>query len=255
MILDVTLELKEVLSILLNTSNVQLERLSGGKYKACNNLSQNLKTMLENAYGYDFTDSTDEALSTLPFYEWDAEANSWKAKENFNKILDFVFRQYGDSYCLNVPDLESETLKKYAIMFMDSFLDISVANFQKYDAIFNLYDRENNLMRGVKYTAKDTSSSLATNNGTNGGTSFSKFKDTPQSEVTLEDLGDDYNSNVNINQNTGETHNTTTGSNTLNRTAEDERETPIDRLKAIQDKYMRVLNSWANEYQELFWEV
>lgn len=221
------LEFREALSVLMDTANVQVNRLSGGKYKSANNLSKHFEDILTNAYSYNFTNQTDEGLSTLPFYEWDTQNTKWKIKANYKLIIDFLFRQYGNSYCICSPSIDDDELVHFATLFMDSFLDISVATFDKYNAIINAYTtQEAHLLDGVK----------TSNNYTN----INKYKDTPQGSVSIEDLGDDYNTNVTINENEGH--------------SEDMKGTPIERLNEL-EAYQKVLENWANEFRELFWEV
>ena len=224
---ELILEFREALSILLDTSDVQINRISGGKYKSANNLSKNIESILTNAYSYDFTNQADEGIVTLPFFKWDSDSSKYILQDNFKAILDYIFRQYGDSYCVASPSMEDSELVHFATNFLDSFMDILFQTYDKYNMLINAYKaQEAHLLEGVKVN--------------NHYTNVNKFKETPQGAVTIQDLGDDYNSNVSINENEGET--------------EDQRGTPIERLLELEG-YKKIMEDWAREFSPLFWEV
>ena len=227
MITEITLEFREALSILMNIADVELNRLSGGKFKGSNNLSKNIQVILENGYGYVFTNQADEGLVTLPFFKWDSVNSKYVAQDNFNTILNFLFREYGDSYCIASPYMEDAELIRSATLFLDSFLSIMMQTYDKYNMLIESYKtQEAHLLDGVKIT--------------NHYDNVSKYKDTPQGAVSIEDLGDNYNSNVTIGENEG--------------ISEDMRGTPIERLIELEG-YRKILEAWAKEFQGLFWEV
>jgi hypothetical protein len=94
--------------------------------------------------------------------------------------------------------------------------------------MFKYYsDLKNKLMEGVKSNSKTSA--------------FNKFKDTPQGAVTLANLGDDYNTNVSINQNEYE--------------FEDGRDTPVSRLEEIESKLNNLYGLWAYDFKMFFWVV
>lgn len=227
MITELTLEFREVCSILMNIVDVQVNRLSGGKFKGSNNLSKNIQTILENGYGYVFTNQADEGLSTLPFFKWDSGASKYVLQDNFKIILDFLFREYGDSFCITSPYMEDNELIHSATIFLDSFMTIMFTTYDKYNVLLNSYKaQESHLLDGVKVT--------------NHYDNINKYKDTPQGAVSMESLGDDYNTSVTIGENQG--------------TSEDMRGTPIERLIELEG-YRKIVSDWAQEFEQLFWEV
>ena len=112
---------------------------------------------------------------------------------------------------------------------MDNLLNMFVVTFPKYKELYSALETEkNNLLRGVNATS--------TNKG------YNKFKDTPQGAVTMEQLdSDNMNTNVTINENEN--------------TYSDERDTPVARIKEIQERYVNLYEEWGKEFKMLFWEV
>lgn len=253
--LDIALEFREVMSILMNTSDVQLNRLAGGKYKSANNLSKYIQTILTNAYSYNFTVQTDEGIVTLPFFEWDSDNSKYILKDNFKAIIDYLLRQYGSSYCIVCPALDDTLLKECATEFMDSLMDKLFTTYDKYSAVIDSYEAERtHLLDGVKFKSKDTGKAYGGSSGSNSSSGYSKFKDTPQGSVSLEDLGDDYNTNVSINEGNGSNSQTFSNDSTMDRETEDQKETPIERLRELEEKYLKVFEAWSKEFLSLFWE-
>ena len=246
------LEFKECMSILKDTSDIVLNRFSIGKFNSQYKLSASLKTILTNAYSVNFSNSGDSTLSTLPFVEWDSDSNEWIFKEVFVAFIDYLFREHGVSYCaVATSDTDSELIKT-ATLFLDNVLNLCFETFDKYQALYNGYEVERHqLLRAVKSNYSDNGYNATS--GSNENSNINKFKDTPQGEYTLEDLGDDYNTNVSINS--GKTTNSSRLDVLMYRTAEEERETPIERLNEINQKYLLLYKAWANEFIELFWEV
>lgn len=224
---EIALEFNEVLSVLKDTSNIILTRFSGGKFKSDNKPSLHFIGMLEDNYGADKEDITDGLFSTLSFFKWNTTTLAWELKENYITLLDYLFRQYGNSYCVNSPSLEDEEIKKFCVLFLDSLLDMSIQNYDKFNTIIEGYKaNENKLLDPVKNETTYKN--------------FNKYKETPQGAVSIEDLGDDYNTNVSVGENQGETL--------------DQRGTPLERLLEL-DTYKKIFEEWAKEFQPLFWEV
>ena len=253
--LDIALELREAMSVLMDTSSVQLNRLAGGKYKSANNLSKYIETILTNAYSYDFTDQADEGIVTLPFFKWDSDNSKYVLNDTFKGIIDYLLRQYGDSYCIVCPSYEDSILIECSTQFMDSLMDVLFTTYDKYNAIIEAYNAERtHLLDGVKFHSKDTNYAGGTNSSSSSNSGYSKFKDTPQGEVTLEDLGDDYNTNVSVNEGQVSNSGSYESSGWVSRDTEDQRETPIERLRELEEKYLKIYQAWGQEFQQLFWE-
>lgn len=253
--LEIALELREAMSVLMDINNIQLNRLAGGKYKSANNLSKYIETILSNSYGYDFTNVSDEGIITLPFFKWDSDTSKYILNDNFKGIIDYLLRQYGSSYCVVCPANDDATLLECATAFMDSLMDALFTTYDKYNAILESYEAEKaHLLDGVKFKSKDTGKNYGGSSGSNSSSGFSKFKDTPQNEITLESLGDDYNTNVSINAGEGSNSQTFSSDTSLDRETEDQRETPVERLRELEEKYLKVYSAWGKEFQPLFWE-
>lgn len=253
--LDIALEFREAMSVLIDNTNVQLNRLAGGKYKSANNLSSYIETILTNAYSYDFTNQADAGLTTLPFFEWDNDNSKYVLKAHFKAIMDYLLRQYGASYCIVCPALEDSLLLECSVEFMDSLMDKLFTTYDKYSAILDAYDdQRTKLLDGVKFKSKDTGKAYGNSSGSNSSSGFSKFKDTPQGSVSIEDLGDDYNTNVSVNEGQGSNSQTFSNDSTMDRETEDQKETPIERLRELEEKYLKVFEVWGKEFLSLFWE-
>lgn len=248
---DYIMTFEECMSVLRDTTTISLERFTVGKFAETNNLSAHFKTILTNAYSFDFTDSTDEGLSGLPFVEWNSTSSKWEFTTLFIKFLNFCFREYGSSYCTASPSEKDSDLILYSTLFLDNFLNLVVATYDKYKTLYNLYEQETNLLKGVTTTYTEEGESTTETTGTNSG--YNKQKDTPQNEVSIENLGDDYNTSVNVNA----SNNTASGSATSSgtRTEVQDRDTIISRLKEIEEKFLDLLATWALEFQTFFWEV
>ena len=111
---------------------------------------------------------------------------------------------------------------------MDNILNMFDVTFPKYKELYSALEKEkNNLLRGVTATTA--------NKG------YNKFKDTPQGAVSMEELdSDNMNTNVTIQENKN--------------TYSDERDTPIARIKEIQERYVKLYDEWGNEFKNFFWE-
>ena len=250
---DVVLSFKEALSILKDTSDVNLYRFEGGKFKASNKLRNNIQSIYENAYGWSFTTQSDANLSTMQFAEWDSDNSRYIFKDLFNDLVDFLFQEFGDSFCLRCPSEDDSDYISYSTLFLDNFTNLIIATYDKYNVLYTAYQTEKTqLLRGVKGTY--TGSSNSTNTGSSSNSGYSKQKDTPQNAVSLASLdSDNYNTSVNVNS--GESSNSQQLYASDTRTAVEERDTPIARLKEIEDKYKNILKDWSEEFIPLFWEV
>lgn len=245
------LTFEECMSILRDTSNVSLNRFTVGKFSATNQLSAYIQTILKNAYSFDFTDSTDAGLSGLPFVEWDSGSNKWIFKDLFLKLVNYLFRQYGGSYCMTSPSEEDSNYIMYSTLFLDNLLNLVFTTYDKYKVLFENYEAQQNFLKGIVTTHNENGQN--SNDTSSSSSGYSKNKETPQNAVTLENLGDDYNTNVNVNS--GESTASGLASFFVNRTETTERDTIIERLKELEEKFAKLWNLWGYEFRELFWEV
>ena len=100
--------------------------------------------------------------------------------------------------------------------------------YSKYEQLFAYYnDLKGKLLEGVK--------------SKNKAKNASKYKDTPQNSVTLDNLGDGFNSNVTVYESEND--------------FEDGRDTPVARLNEIEMKLSNLYGQWAYDFRVFFWEV
>lgn len=220
---------REALSVLYDTSSSILSRFYGGKWASANVINETkLKTIMQSTYNTDFTDVNEIAFEGVTFVEWDTNNSRWNFKPLCVKFIEYLVKEYGESYCVNSPTDEDNDLVKSCTSFMDNILNLIQVTFPKYQELYTAIEAEKGqLLRGV--------------NSENNNKAYSKFKDTPQGSVTLATLdSDNYNTNVTINE----------SENTLT----DERDTPIARIKEIQERYVNLFEEWSKEFKAFFWE-
>lgn len=228
MCVDFVLKFKEAMSILTDTTNAPITAFDGGAWKSSNLLSGQIQTICENAFAWDFTDQNEKAFQNVSFMEWDSVNSIWKFKQLFLDFTDYLFKEHKESYCVTAKDDTTSELVAVSISLLDNLFNRLFDTYEKYEQMFKYYsDLKNKLMEGVKSNSKTSA--------------FNKFKDTPQGEITLSNLGDDYNTNVSINQNEYE--------------FEDGRETPVSRLEEIESKLNNLYGLWAYDFKMFFWEV
>lgn len=220
----------EALSVLYDVENPIITRFNGSKWNPANVVdSDKLKTIMNEAFGIDFTNALDKSLLGTPFVEWDSTASEWKFIAPFEDFFKYIFKEYGNSYCVYSDSDEDADIIAGSSRFMDNLLNMFVVTFPKYKELYSALETEkNNLLRGVSATT--------TNKG------YNKFKDTPQGAVTMDQLdSDNMNTNVTINENEN--------------TYSDERDTPVARIKEIQERYVSLYEEWGKEFKAFFWEV
>lgn len=223
------LKFEEAMSILYDTNNPILTRFNGSKWSPSNVIdSKKLQRILEYL-GIDFAYQDDETLKGTSFVEWDADDASWHFIAPLEKFFEYLFKEYGNSYCVYSDSEKDEDLIKSSRLFMDNILNMLDVTFPKYKELYTALETEkNNLLRGVSATT--------TNKG------YNKFKDTPQGAVSMDQLdSDNMNTNVTINENQN--------------TYSDERDTPVARIKEIQERYVNLYEEWGKEFKQFFWEV
>lgn len=220
----------EALSVLYDIENPIITRFNGSKWNPANVVdSEKLKTILNEAFNIDFTNALDKSLLDTPFVEWNSTDSEWKFVAPFEDFFKYLFKEYGASYCVYSDTDNDVDIIAGSSKFMDNLLNMFVVTFPKYKELYSALETEkNNLLRGVSATT--------TNKG------YNKFKDTPQGAVTMEQLdSDNMNTNVTINENEN--------------TYSDERDTPVARIKEIQERYVNLYDEWAHEFKMFFWEV
>lgn len=220
----------EALSVLYDVENPIITRFNGSKWNPANVIdSEKLKTIMNEAFGIDFTNAIDKSLLGTPFVEWDSTASEWKFIPPFEDFFKYLFKEYGNSYCVYSDTDNDVDIIAGSSKFMDNLLNMFVVTFPKYKELYSALETEkNNLLRGVSATS--------TNKG------YNKFKDTPQGTVSMEQLdSDNMNTNVTINENEN--------------TYSDERDTPVARIKEIQERYVSLYEEWVHEFKMFFWEV
>lgn len=225
---DFVLKFKETMSILKTPLTAPLNSFDGALWKSSNLLSQNFKTICENAFGWNFTDQNEKSLQNISFMEWDTNNSTWKFKQLFLDFIDYLFKEHGESYCVITSNDNVSSLVKASTELLDNVMNRLFETYDKYDQMFTYYTTlKNNLLNGVKSKSEISS--------------FNKFKDTPEGAVTIENLGDDYNTNVTVNKSES--------------SFEDDRETPVSRLQEIENKLMNLYGVWASDFKQFFWEI
>ena len=223
------LTFREALSVLYDTANPILTRFYGGKWASANVINETkFKAIMQGAYNTDFTDVNNPTFEGVPFVEWDTNNTRWNFKPLCVKFIEYLVKEYGESYCVNIPSDNDTDIVKSCTSFMDNILNLLQFTFPKYNELYIALEVEKGqLLRGVN--------SETHNKG------YNKFKDTPQGSVSLATLdSDNYNTNVTINE----------GENTFT----DERDTPIARIKEIEERYVNLFEEWAKDFKPFFWE-
>lgn len=219
----------EALSVLYDVQYPILTRFNGSKWIPGNIVdAEKLEHILSSSFNIDFSDHEDKSLNGTPFVEWDSSMRKWKFVPPFEDFFKYLFKEYSNSYCAcSVSDEDSDIINASS-NFMDNILNMFVVTFPKYKELYSALEKEkNNLLRGVTATTA--------NKG------YNKFKDTPQGAVSMEELdSDNMNTNVTIQENEN--------------TYSDERDTPVARIKEIQERYVKLYEEWGNEFKVFFWE-
>lgn len=219
----------EALSVLYDVQYPIMTRFNGSKWIPGNVVdAEKLEHILSTAFNIDFSDHEDKSLNGTPFVEWNSSMQKWKFVPPFEDFFKYLFKEYANSYCACCESDEDSDIIKASSNFMDNILNMFVVTFPKYKELYTALEKEkNNLLRGV--TAKTA------NKG------YNKFKDTPQGAVSMEVLdSDNMNTNVTIQENEN--------------TYSDERDTPVARIKEIQERYVKLYEEWGNEFKVFFWE-
>ena len=219
----------EALSVLYDVQYPILTRFNGSKWIPGNVIdAEKLEQILSTAFNIDFLDHEDKSLNGTPFVEWDSSMQKWKFVPPFEDFFKYLFKEYGNSYCACSETDEDSDIIKSSSNLMDNILNMFVVTFPKYKELYSALEKEkNNLLRGVTATTA--------NKG------YNKFKDTPQGAVSMEVLdSDNMNTNVTIQENEN--------------TYSDERDTPVARIKEIQERYVKLYEEWGNEFKIFFWE-
>ena len=223
------LKFEEVMSILYDINIPLLTRFNGSKWDPSNVIDKTaLKAIMEVSLKVDFAYKEDKALKGASFMEWDTDEAEWVFIAPFEKFFEYLFKEYGNSYCVYSDSDADAELVRSSRLFMDNLLNMFEATFPKYKAVYDALEAEKNqLLRGVT--------------GTTTAKNYSKFKDTPQSEITMEELdSDNLNTNATINE----------GVNTF----VDERDTPVARIKEIEERYVMLYEEWLQHFKQFFWE-
>ena len=219
----------EALSVLYDVQYPILTRFNGSKWIPGNVIdAEKLEHILSSSFNIDFSDHEDKSLNGTPFVEWDSSMQKWKFVPPFEDFFKYLFKEYANSYCACSESDEDSDIIKASSNFMDNILNMFVVTFPKYKELYSSLEKEkNNLLRGVTATTA--------NKG------YNKFKDTPQGAVSMEILdSDNMNTNVTIQENEN--------------TYSDERDTPVARIKEIQERYVKLYDEWGNEFKIFFWE-
>lgn len=186
-------------------------------------------TTLDEAYGSDYTDSSDPIYLSYSFFTYSSDDSEWLLTSYGYQILEMVCKRFMDSYCISfdldpyTDDLDEE-LELRAKRFWDKFLNVLQNTYDKYVMLLDFYaNNKANLMNQIS----------------SSNTSTSRFNDTPQNAETDDEFeADDHVTNI----------------NKVTATSTTDGDTVMARLKEIEDKYNTQLLRWSNEFKICFWE-
>ena len=277
------LTLREVLGSLMSLTQGQFDIsfYKGGKYHKDNNVGNDFPYICQLAYYWTQGQNSPE-FTEFPFFEY--SSGTWKMTTHGKEIINAVFRQYGDEAFITCEDISQNDVRAVSTEALDDLMNLLNMTYDKYDKLLSLYDTQkakllnqiessNGLTHSVAISETDNTDEATTDNMSANSSSensgFNKFKDTPQSAVTIDSLGDDYNTDVNITK--SETSGTDQSAESISRdidrslsrvenvtdagTNKTDRDTPMARLDEIQRLYRKVLEQWVNEFKMLFWPI
>lgn len=157
---------------------------------------------------------------------WDSYANE-ELKDYIEDLWQILYARFYNWYCAYLDydyttDEEATITEDVAVEFLYRFINVLVMSYDKYSVLLGYYDaQKSNLLDKIETTF--------------GGTN--RFNDTPQNEEGSTDFSnDDHVSNITITDNTSST----------------DGESPMMRLKEIQDHYKEVMDDWCNLFKKLF---
>lgn len=149
------------------------------------------------------------------YIEYDTLTSEYKVKDVCVEMLNIVFDRFRDSYCVFID--KEEDLTKETFKFINNFSNILRLSFNYYSTLLNAYaSKENALLDKI------SSSSIV------------RFNDTPQDEGDF--ANDEHTTSINQSE------------------ALTDLNSPIMRLKEIQDSYKNLVEDWSNEFKKLFRE-
>lgn len=153
------------------------------------------------------------------YIEYDSSSSAYKVKDVCVEMLNRLFDRFRDSYCVFIT--KDEELEKETFKFINNLSNILSMSFNYYSTLINAYKSQENLLLNKIETINS---------------SITRFNDTPQDEGDF--ANDEHTTSINQFENTLSTD--------LN--------TPIMRLKEIQDSYKNIVLDWTNEFKKLFRE-
>lgn len=149
------------------------------------------------------------------YIEYDTSSSEYKVKDVCVEMLNIVFDRFRDSYCVFID--KEEDLTKETFKFINNFSNILRLSFNYYSTLLNAYaSKENALLDKIS------------------SNSIVRFNDTPQDEGDF--ANDEHTTSINQSE------------------ALTDLNSPIMRLKEIQDSYKNLLEDWSNEFKKLFRE-
>ena len=172
------------------------------------------------------------------------------------QIFNNVHERYGSEYMCRLND---ELTNADAEAYLLKIIRILNWTFPKYSKILALYEaNKNKMLDGIKRVEQEISQTTQTSETTGDSTDnrLSKFNDTPQQPDGASGTfdGDGYISELTKDTASGTSHNVSgiTGSAGVDRTHTDERDTLIERLTDLENKWSLVMKRWMNEFEPLF---
>lgn len=177
-------------------------------------------------------------ISAYNVVSWDTDNSEWVLNKYCQKILNLVGRRCKDNIAYVIrkewddePSV-SEIIKKNESLAL-TILNILESSAEKYIMLCGFYEaKQNDLLNAVKIITNDDTTSTLT----------SLFNDTPQ------EAGDFLTDN--------HTTNASKDTNILDKdvTVSDDRETLMNRLEEVQNKYRNLIYEWSQLFERCFLE-
>lgn len=161
---------------------------------------------------------------------------------NLSKLLfnELSFK-YGDCACVRTFSEDWDELKVQMKNFFFRLLQIWSETYDKYSIILTFYENEqNNLLKSLEHNMEER--------GNGSSDAIQTFNDTPEDDDATQWIEESVSvSNVTKNKNKA--------NNYVNRKETSDRDYLIDKLDAIQQKYMLVIRRWLEEFSNCFWYI
>lgn len=201
-------------------------------------------------------------LSAGDFYKYKIEDGQQVINDSiFARLFNLIVKRFGTHYVAGFEEEEISAVNNNELKkWQDRFVSILFLSKDKYYNILKIYqDNIDVLMNPVKITRSESGEHDNTREDDFNVSSTSKglFNDTPETTDVIATLTDNqFASNVQKAESSTDNGGTSEDSGTYSRdeTTEDDRKTTMERIKDIQDSFMKVMLAWTNEFDAVFLE-